>query len=262
MLPELKANLTTDSITFPSYDGFTAILKLDFKNCMLLNNIHTSLESVLMFRKIVQDTLFEQLDATDTRALNQFIVIQQESDRVLIRTNSNTKDDLRAIIVFTGKCFSKCLLKGFLLNGAISYGKIAIDQGSNQFESKSIILSQQLLEETYWFGITIEDSVAYFFDDREQFDLDIQNICFKEIHIVRPYDIPYHGFSLKSSIKNKHYVIAWPLMIDNYQVRYKALSSDQFFHDFSNVYGPYSLCPHFFKHRFLHTYDFLQHTIM
>ena len=114
MLPELKANLTTDSITFPSYDGFTAILKLDFKNCMLLNNIHTSLESVLMFRKIVQDTLFEQLDATDTRALNQFIVIQQESDRVLIRTNSNSKDDLRAIIVFTGKCFSKCLLKGFL----------------------------------------------------------------------------------------------------------------------------------------------------
>ncbi|MAH80501.1 MAG: hypothetical protein CMP39_02310 [Rickettsiales bacterium] len=262
MLPEIKTNTETESLTFPSYEGFTAILKLDFKSCMLLNNMNMALSASLIFRKVIQEMLVETIDEIEKKPINELLDIQQQLDSVVIRTKGNTKNDLNAILIYTGKCFAECLLRGILINGAISYGKIILDQDTKQFESKSLILAQQILEETYWFGITIEDSLAYFYDNREQFDSELQNICYKQIHIVRPYDIPYRGFSLKSSIKNSHYVLAWPLMIDNYQMRFKALSSDQFFQDFSHVYGPYSLCPHFFKHRFLHTYDFLQHTII
>jgi hypothetical protein len=244
-----------------SYQGCVAVFHLDFKNQMVNHDVEKALEASVLFSKLANQVLFELIDKEHETRLNQFLRVNQDSGAVTIRTVGHRVEDVRALLIYAGKLFGACLLNGILINGAISYGSVYLDSQSTIFAAKALQLADALCQETVWFGLVLEDSLAYCFEDRPAYESTIQDIEYNHFKIISLYDIPCSGYTLNSSIKYRHVVINWPIMVDNFSVRFKSLSMEQFYQEFSDRYGAFKTQSHRFKSRFLHTYDFLQDSV-
>ena len=261
MIPKTTTLSDQTTQSAASYDGFVSYITLDFYDSMMLNSQDKALSVVIKFHEIAQELLKQQIDDDTQEQFETYLKLSFDKKSINIRSLGHNEKNLKAVCLFSGRLYATCILNGFLVSGGVSYGSILFDPKSDLFTAKPLLLVQHMLKEAHWFGITIENTLSCYFDDQDAYESHMLNLCFKQTHIIQPYAIPQQGFSIKSSFKETYFAVAWPLLIDNYRVRFNSLSLDQFFQEFTDTYGPYSLCPHFFKQRFLHTFDFLQAVI-
>ena len=135
-----------------------------------------------MVARSSHDTIYKRLQSIsksqnaieEAKFLNVYMT--KFSDSIAIFSKDDTKDSLMAFMVATEFVFTKCIIDGIPIKGAMAYGKISVDIENSLFFGQPIIDAYQLEEDLKYYGIILHHTMFNVLNKRGLGSVNIKHI--------------------------------------------------------------------------------------
>lgn len=171
------------------------------------------------------------------------------SDTVVAFTESDTLDDLRAVVMLGIELFAGALSECIPLRGGIAHGRFIFSLDEGLFVGPALVSAYRLGERAQWLGIVVDDSIAQRARDIPEEKVPLR--AGPEEPLIEQWQLPVQGGIESANVVN------WPAAHRQTFKIPPPITVAQFYSGFRKLFGDFADLPESVQAKYLNTVAYI-----